>query len=146
MFKKKTLLTLLLSFFLFAPAINASEPVRPPIANNVEAYSSVQNIKVWTLRIGDRSENQALVQIKGIDHDWDNLIQKMDVEKTFKDVRYSTTLNGKPFVAIILNQGFAELHLPGEAGPKYIAFNSTLASEANADHFLTAYLEQEAIR
>lgn len=145
MFKKKTFSPILLSFFLFAPAIHADDLLRPPIASNVQAYSSVQNVNVRTLRVGDRSENQALVQVTGVDHDWNNVIQKMTVEKTFKDVRYSVTLNGKPFVAVILNQGFGELHLPGEPTPQHIAFNSALASEANAEHFLSAYLEQDAI-
>ncbi len=63
----------------------AHAQARPPVADNVVAYQGQQGIKVWTLRVGERSANEALVQIEGVDHDWNMRIQKMSVEKTSKD-------------------------------------------------------------
>jgi hypothetical protein len=143
MLKKWNLVALILSAVLVAPAIAVEKKTeRPEIANNVEAYSGRQNVQVWTLRVGKRSANQALVQITGIDHDWDKRIQKMDIEKTFKDVRYSVDVNGKRYVALIVNNGLGELYLPGENKQLEVFSDSTLASEGNAEHFLTEYLQQ----
>jgi hypothetical protein len=52
------------------------------------------------------------------DHDWDGRIQKMNVEKTFKDVRYSIEVKGRRYVALIMTSGIGELHLPGESQPE----------------------------
>lgn len=142
MFKKRIVLPILMSLLLATPVLHASETVRPPIATVMRAFSSIQNIKVWTLRVGQRTDHQALVQITGVDHEWNNLIQKMQVEKTFKDVRYSVLVDGKPFVALIVNNGIGELHLPGESDALPLIGNSALASEGNAEHFLTDYLKQ----
>jgi hypothetical protein len=66
----------------------------------------------------------------------------MNVEKTFKDVRYSIEVKGKRYVALIMNSGIGELHLPGESPPVNIFPNSALALESIPEHFLTAYLQQ----
>jgi len=141
MLKKWNLATLLALLLLGATAAVA-ETARPPIANKVDAYSSAQGVQVWTLRVGERTANQALVQITGVDNDWDKRIQKMDVEKTFKDVRYSTLINGKRFIALIVDNGYAEVYLPGETQSIKVAADSALASEGNPEYFLTDYLQQ----
>lgn len=147
MLKTWNLLALVLSTLIVAPTVTAQEPSRPPIANQVEAYSGAQGVKVWTLRVGERSANQALVQVTGVDHDWDKRIYKMDVEKTFKDVRYSTKVNGKQFIALIVSEGYgekyAELYLPGESQSIKVTSNAGLAEQGNPEHFLTDYLEQK---
>lgn len=147
MLKTRNLLPLVLSALIVAPTIAAEETPRPAIANQIEAYSGAQGVKVWTLRVGERSANQALVQVTGVDHDWDKHIYKMDVEKTFKDVRYSTQVNGKPFIALIVSEGYgekyAELYLPGENKSIKITSNSGLAEQGNPEHFLTEYLQQK---
>lgn len=142
MFKKWNLLALALSALMLAPTLASAEAPRPPIAEKVQAYSGPQGVQVWTLRIGERSANEALVQVTGIDHDWDKRIQKMTVEKTFKDVRYSTLVNGKPYIALIINQGYGELYLPGESKSVNIQDDDDLAAEGNAEYFLTDYLQQ----
>ncbi|AIR89690.1 hypothetical protein [Pseudomonas cremoricolorata] len=115
---------------------------RPPVADKVVAYQGEQGVKVWTLRIGERSANEALVQIEGIDHDWNMRIQKMHVEKTSKDTRYSTTVDGQKFVVLIV-QGMwgGELNLPGEAQALSVGYSEGLSNEGNAQAFLTDYLD-----
>jgi hypothetical protein len=132
----------MLAAVLMVPMIAAAEAVRPVIGNKMEAYSGLQNVQVRILRVGERVDNRALVQITGIDHDWDGRIQKMNVEKTFKDVRYSVEVKGKRYVALILNSGIGELYLPGENRQVNMFSNSALALEGNPEHFLTDYLQQ----
>lgn len=146
MLKKLNGLALVLGLLVTAPTFAASESERPPIGDKVMAYSGQQGLKVWTLRIGERSANQALVQIGGIDHDWDMRIQKMDVEKTAKDARYSTDVNGTKFVVLILRGDRGELHLPGESQDLALGYDDALSREGNAEYFLTDYLQQPAAK
>lgn len=117
---------------------------RPPVADNVIAYESPQGVKVWTLRIGERSVNEALVQIEGIDHDWNMRIQKMKVEKTSKDTRYFTTVDGQKFVVLIIKEGWGgELYLPGETQALTVGTSQSLSIQSNAQAFLTDYLNAQ---
>ncbi|MDX5627778.1 MULTISPECIES: hypothetical protein [unclassified Brenneria] len=119
-----------------------AETPRPPIANTVKAYQGTEGAQVWTLRVGEADESQALVQITGIDHDWNSKIQKMNVEKLSSSTRYWLNVNDKKFVALILNQGYGELYLPGEAQPVQIGYSKDLSDQGNAEAFLTDYLQQ----
>ncbi|MCO8167107.1 hypothetical protein NJC40_04860 [Pseudomonas sp. 21LCFQ02] len=119
-----------------------NDTARPQVADRVVAYSGTQGVKVWTLRYAERSANQALVQIEGVDHDWDKRIQQMTVEKTSKDTRYSTQVDGKKYVALIVQGNYGELYLPGEAQTASVGYDEGLSSQGNAQHFLTDYLEQ----
>lgn len=120
----------------------ATEAPRPPVADKVVAYHGEQGVKVWTLRYGERAANEALVQIDGIDHDWQMRIQKMQVEKTSKDTRYSVNVDGNKFVALIVRNGHGELYLPGESNAISIGYSEELSNEGNAQYFLTDYLQQ----
>ena len=111
------------------------------MADKVVAYAGEEGVKVWTLRIGERSAKEALVQVEGIDHDWDMRNQKMHVEKTSKDTRYWTTVDGKKFVALIVQGTWGgELYLPGEAQPRPVGYSEGLSQQGNAEAFLTDYL------
>lgn len=114
---------------------------RPPIADKVQAYSGENGLEVWTLRIGERSAQQALVQLVNVDHDWNKRIQKMSVEKTTKDTRYYTQVDGKKFVVMIVRNGWGELYLPDEPQVANFVANDRLASQGNAQAFLTDYLD-----
>lgn len=120
-----------------------ADDARPAVAEKVLAYQSEQGIKVWTLRIGERSAHQALVQVEGVDHDWNMRIQKMDIEQTFKDTRYFTEVNGKKFVALILQNSWGQLYLPGDTQERAVVYSEDLSSQGNAQAFLTDYLSQQ---
>lgn len=133
---------LVASLTLWIGLVHAEE--RPPVADKVVAYQGEQGVKVWTLRIGERSANEALVQIEGIDHDWNMRIQKMQVEKSSKDTRYSTTVDGKKYVVLIVQGNWGgELYLPGEAKELSVGYSEGLSDQGNAQAFLTDYLEAQ---
>lgn len=125
-------------------ALAETEAPRPPVGDRVVAYSGTQGVKVWTLRYDERSANQALVEINGVDADWNKRIQKMSVAKTSKDTRYSTEVDGKPYVAMIIQGNHGELYVPGEPQMISLSYDEALSSEGNAQHFLTDYLQQPA--
>ena len=131
----------LLSMALTLAAGLAHAEERPETADKVIAYEGEQGVKVWTLRIGARSEHQALVQLEGVDHDWNMRIQKMNVDKTARDTRYSTMVDGQKFVVLIVQNGWGELYLPGEAQTLNVGYDEYLSSQGNAGAFLTDYLK-----
>lgn len=133
--------TALLAMLLALASGFAQAEERPEVAPKVVAFSGEQGVKVWTLRIGARSENQALVQVEGVDHDWDMRIQRMDVEKNADDTRYSTQIDGKKFVVLLVRNGWGELYLPGEAKPLMVGYDNGLSEQGNAQAFLTDYLQ-----
>ncbi|OLU24267.1 hypothetical protein [Pseudomonas sp. PA27(2017)] len=116
---------------------------RPEVASRVVAFSGEQGVKVWTLRIGARGDNQALVQVEGVDHDWDMRIERMAVEKNAGDTRYSTQVDGKKFVVLLVRNGWGELYLPGEAKPLMVGYDNGLSEQGNAQAFLTDYLQAQ---
>ncbi|MFP1857774.1 hypothetical protein [Lonsdalea quercina] len=142
--RKRHWMALILGLFMTTAVCAATEAPRPPVSDNVVAYSGEQGVKVWTLRYGERTANQALVQIDGIDHDWKLRIQKMDVEKTSKDTRYSTQVDGKKFVVLIVRRGYGELYLPDETQEIRVGYDDALSQSGNAQYFLTDYLQQGA--
>ncbi|MFK3789908.1 hypothetical protein ACI2KO_06555 [Pseudomonas piscis] len=116
---------------------------RPQVADKMVAYNGPHGVKVWTLRIGERSANQALVQVEDADHDWNMRIQKMNVEQTARDTRYSTQVDGQKFVVLVLQDGYGELYLPGQAKPLKVGYNDNLSSYGNAQAFLNDYLKAQ---
>lgn len=140
--RNKLLLLLTALTLSFSIQTFAADQARPEIGPEVKAYSSHESANVWVLRIGARADNQALVQITGIDHDLNGKIEKYQVEKTDKDTRYVTQINGQRYVLLRIDSGFGELYLPGEAKAMPVSYDKGLSSAGNPEHFLTDYLNQ----
>ncbi|MGL4212328.1 MAG: hypothetical protein ACRCSA_05065 [Morganella morganii] len=139
---KKSLVSGVVLFFSITGL--ATSDIRPEVANDVVAYIGQQGAMVWTLRIGERSANESLVQVEGVDHEWNLKIQKMAVEVTNKDTRYYINNNGNKFIALIIkNKCCGELYLPGESQPTNVGYSKELSEEGNAQVFLTNYMEQQ---
>ncbi|MBV4533766.1 hypothetical protein HU719_020450 [Pseudomonas sp. SWRI107] len=142
---KRNWMALALGLFISSPLF-AAEAARPAVADKVDAFEGERGVQVWTMRVGERSANEALVQIAGADHDWDKRIQKMQVEKTGRDVRYATQVDGKKYVVLIVRGNSGELYLPGQDGETPLYYSAGLARQSNPEHFLTDYLEQQSAK
>jgi len=142
---RKWAAALIASLALLSSLAHAED--RPPVADKVVAYAGEHGVKVWTLRIGERSANEALVQVEGVDNDWNMRIQKMKVEKTDKRTSYFTTVDGKPFAALLIqgpdSWSPSELYLPGESQVIRLSYSDGLSEAGNAQAFLTDYLNQK---
>nr|WP_073162606.1 hypothetical protein [Pseudomonas asturiensis] len=133
----------LFSVCLLGSSMAMAEEARPEIADKIFAYSGEKGVKVWVLRIGDRSANEALVQVAGVDNEWNLRIQKMEVEKTNEDTRYSVLRDGKRYEVLRLNRDVGELYLPGEIQELRVSYNDELSMSGRPQAFLTEYLEQK---
>lgn len=116
---------------------------RPEIAKYVEGYSGETGARVWTLRIGAKEANEALLQIEHIDHKLDKRILRCKVQPTSDGGKgYVAKIDGKDYVLLRIKSGVGELYLPGEQ-MTYIAYSEELSQNGDAEAFLTSYLEQD---
>ncbi|TSJ55556.1 hypothetical protein [Atlantibacter subterraneus] len=121
-----------------------ADNARPETAKHVKGYIGLEGVKLCTLRIGPRSENEALLQISNIDHELDMKILRCKVQPISDGGKgYSTEIDGKQFMVLRLNNGVGELYLPGET-PISVAYNDDLSRQGDAEYFLTDYLERKA--
>lgn len=131
-------------FFLMQSAF--AEQARPEISKYVQAYRGQEGSVVWLMRIGPREANEALVQVSHVDNDIDGRIFRCKVQMTRDGEKsYATDINGKIFELVRIKEGSGSLYLPDEQANWWINYNEELSngSDANAEHFLTAYLEQD---
>nr|WP_245880207.1 hypothetical protein [Superficieibacter electus] len=124
-----------------------AETVRPEIGKYVQGYQGQEGAIVWLMRIGPRAANEALVQISHVDNDVDGRIFRCKVQMVRDGEKsYTTEINGKSFELLRMKDGNGNLYMPDEPSSWWINYNDDLSKSdvANPDHFLTAYLEQDA--
>lgn len=135
-------LSLCAGVLLALPAASQQDD-RPTIASMMKAYENSEGVQVWTLRVGPPAVREALVRINGIDHGWNNRIQKMRVERCADGVRYWLEVNQSRLLVLALDNGYGELYLPGESQAIDVSYDPMLSGRVNPDHFLSDYLEQD---
>ncbi|MEO3989531.1 hypothetical protein [Pseudocitrobacter cyperus] len=138
-------ITAVLGVFLLMQSAFA-ETARPETGKYVQAYRGQEGAVVWLMRIGPRAANEALVQVSHIDNDIDGRIFRCKVQMTRDGEKsYTADIKGKPFELVRIKDGNGSLYIPDEQSTWWINYNEELSngSGANAEHFLTAYLEQE---
>lgn len=124
-----------------------AETARPEIGKYVLGYRGQEGAIVWTMRYGPKSANEALVQVSHIDSDIDGRIYRCKVQITRDGERsYQAEINGKSFELFRLKDGNGNLYVPDETSTWWVTYNEDLSNSdvANAEHFLTAYQEQDA--
>lgn len=128
-----------LLFLSFFTQLSYAES-RPPVADRVIGYVGDLGVKVWTLRIGDRKAQEALVQIEDADHDWNLVIQKMKITRVNDALHYSVSQGNKRYVVLILKQNGGQLFLPNEPEPITLHYSESLSQSGDAQMFLNHYL------
>lgn len=125
----------------FMSASSATE--RPEVARYVKAYSGGEGIVVRTLRLGPQANQEALVQITGIDHQWDGRIQKTKIEPTQRGVKYVVFTDGMRYEVLVMDDAGTELNAPGIARRTTVTYDKALSVQTEPQHLLTEYLEQK---
>jgi hypothetical protein len=118
---------------------------RPEMGRYVKAFSGDLGVVVRLTRIGPPSNNEVILQVEGVDHPWDKMIVKHRVEYANNRETYTATLpNGSEFQTFLLTETTGQLYLPNTNRAMRVSYDGALASQENPQHFLTAYLKQEA--
>lgn len=141
------IITVLLGIFLLAQSAFA-EQTRPEISQYIKGYKGAEGAVIWVMRIGPRDNHEVLVQISHIDNKFDGHIFLCKEEISRENERkYTTNIDGKPFELLNSGNGNGRFFMPNEpVTGEWMNYSEELSSSdvANPEHFLTAYLDQEA--
>lgn len=138
---RKLLVIFLLSLGMWSSAFADN---RPDIGRYVKVYSGGEGVVVWVMRIGPPASREALVQIGGIDHQWDQRIQKMTLEPTaINGTKYVVISDGQRREVLTVDQGRAELAVPGMPEKPMLTYDKSRSEQEKPESFLTAFQEQK---
>jgi hypothetical protein len=137
---RKFILIFWLSFGFISTSL-ASD--RPETSRYLKAYGGGEGVVVWVLRVGPQANQEALVQISGIDHESDRRIRKLKIEQTPRGVKYVDARDGKRYEILTMEDSRIELFAPGVAGRLTVSYDKALSAKGDPEHFLTEFLDQK---
>lgn len=115
---------------------------RPEMGRYTSAYSSASGQHVWVTRFGAKEQQEALVQIVGIDHPLDGRVLRASVQPGDQDrmTKYFSTVNGTKIEVLRLRGERGTLLLTGAPYASDLVYDKTLVSDRPPQHMLTEFL------
>lgn len=116
---------------------------RPEMSRYTTAYSGGEGFRVWVARFGPKENQEALVQISGIDHKFDGRVIRAKVIPGLggNSVKYVATVDGQAYELLHAQAGKAQLLVTGTAWPSELCFDKSLVDDRPPQHLLTDYLD-----
>jgi hypothetical protein len=114
---RKLILLLLLAVGLLSN-LQAEEKV-PEMPRYTSAYSGGEGYRVWVARFGPREQQEALVQIEGIDHKLDGRVLRAKAMPSAGGVKYTAMVDGQSYELLYVDGKNAELRLTGAPWSEY---------------------------
>lgn len=136
----------LLPLFVLAAALtsNSHAEERPPeMAPYTMAYSGGEGYRVWVARFGSKENQEALVQISGIDHKLDGRVLRAKAVHSVNggSVKYTTTFDGQSYELLFVEGPKAVLRVTGAPWTSELRYDKLLADGRPPQHLLTDYLD-----
>lgn len=130
----------LLLIWVFALVV----PARAQELGPIKVYSGPEGERVAIVRYGKPADNQVLLQIKGIDHEWnDQVFLATRQEVGDNRVEISFQVDGKPYYVVVGREMWGRmtwaLFLKGTNRSVELTFNDELTEKAKAQSVLDAY-------
>lgn len=135
---------LLLSIVVLGLMSNAqADEKRPELSRYTKAYSGGEGYRVWIVRLGPKENQEALVQISGIDHKLDNRVirAKLVPSAGGGSVKYTTTFEGQAYDLLSIEGTRAVLRLTGTPWQSDLSYDKSLVADRSPQHLLTDYLD-----
>jgi hypothetical protein len=135
---------LLLSVLVVGLVLNLhAEERRPEMARYTMAYSGGEGYRVWIARFGSKENQEALVQISGIDHKLDGRVIRAKVVPSVGggSVKYTTTLDGQSYELLSVEGTKAVLRVTGANWSSDLCYDKSLVDDRPPQHLLTDYLD-----
>ena len=136
---RKLLMFVALAASLLSHAM--AEEKRVEMSRYSKAYSGGAGYYVWIARIGPRENQEALLQINGIDHELDRRVVRAKAVPSAGGVKYIAAFGGKSYELLEVNGGNAELRITGAPWTSSLTYDKTLVDERPPEHLLASYLE-----
>lgn len=133
---------LFLSVVLATSAMSLhAEDVRPDMSRYTMAYSGGAGFQVWLARIGPKENQEALVQINGIDHQLDGRVVRARIILTASGAKYLASVGGKSYELLQVQGSKAELLLTGMPWSSELFYDQKLVADRPPQHLLSDYLD-----
>jgi hypothetical protein len=135
---------LLLSVLVVGLVANLhAEERRPEMARYTMAYSGGEGYRVWIARFGSKENQEALVQISGIDHKLDGRVIRAKVVPSVGggSVKYTTTLDGQSYELLSVEGTKAVLRVTGAPWSSDLYYDKSLVDDRPPQHLLTDYVD-----
>lgn len=105
------------------------------------AYSGGEGYQVWVARFGPRENQEALVQINGIDHKLDGRVLRAKAVPSGEGVKYTAVVDGQTYDLLHVDGKTAELRLTGMPWSSTLCYDKSLVNDRPPEHLLSDYLE-----
>lgn len=136
---------LLLLFVLALGLLSNSqaEERRPDMSRYTMAYAGGEGYRVWIARFGPKENQEALVQISGIDHKLDGRVirAKMVPSVGNGSVKYTATVDGQAYELLSVDGTKAMLRVTGAPWSSELCYDKSLVDDRPPQHLLTDYLD-----
>jgi hypothetical protein len=102
-----------------------------------------EGYRVWVARFGSKENQEALVQISGIDHKLDGRVIRAKVVPNAGggSVKYTTTLDGQSYELLSVEGTKAVLRVTGAPWTSDLCYDKSLVDDRSPQHLLTDYLD-----
>ena len=120
-----------------------AEDKLPEMSPYTTAYSGGEGYRVWIARIGPKANQEALVQISGIDHKFDGRVLRAKLVSSANgaNVKYTATVDGQSYELLTVEGTRATLRITGAPWSSDLSYDKTLVNDRAPQHLLTDYLE-----
>lgn len=145
----KAIIVLLTAAIMSINYANAqSKNERPEMGKVCKTYKG-EGIYVTTARIGAEKNNEVLIGITGVDHQWNGKIFKAKVKKNNANFDYVIKVDGQDYHIFVYREnwnGGYSVYLKDYGSGKIeqrVAYNEWESKDCKPEYLLTEYLEQQ---
>jgi len=135
---------LVLSMLAVGLTSNVHAQGKPPeMGKYTTAYSGGEGYQVFIARFGLKENQEALVQINGIDHKLDGRVirAKAIPSGSGASVKYTATVDGQALELLSIESTKAVLRVTGAPWQSDLCYDKSLVTERPPQHLLTDYLD-----
>lgn len=121
----------------------AQEDPKSDVSKYVECYKGTRGVTVHVTRVGLKSNNEYLVRVTNIDHEWDGRIFKCKVTNNSNKFEYSTTVDDKSITLFTRQKEKGWLYLKGETEDITVEFEGLNLNNERSEALLSEYTQQQ---
>ncbi|MGH1352382.1 MAG: hypothetical protein ACRBBN_16465 [Methyloligellaceae bacterium] len=123
-----------------------AEGERPRVDRYALGFTGELGVSVTLLGMGKKDDKEFLMQISGVNHDWDRKIlkvKKVNQNTNGSNHNYQVQDGDKTYNAVVVRSRSYTLYLPGIKDSYRLSYDKGIARSVAPEHMLTKYLEKK---
>ncbi len=132
------------AFGLMTSAFAGDE--RPRVDRYALGFTGELGVSVTLLGIGKPEDKEFLLQISGVNHDWDRKIlkaKKVNQNRDGSNHIYQVKMGDKTYNAVVVRSRRHTLYLSGSSENYGLSYDKGVARSVAPQHMLTKYLDKK---